>query len=58
MIKYITNNSFNHLEKELKKIKSYKQIKVFYLSFFKKFKKLNIKYKFTSAVDIPYVNDQ
>jgi Asp-tRNA(Asn)/Glu-tRNA(Gln) amidotransferase A subunit family amidase len=58
MIKYITNNSFNHLEKELKKIKSYKHFKVFYLSFFKKFKKLNIKYKFTSAVDIPYVHEQ
>lgn len=58
MIKYLTNNSFDHLEKELKKIKSYKHLKVFYLSFFKKFKKLNTKYKFTTAVDFSYIKRQ
>jgi Asp-tRNA(Asn)/Glu-tRNA(Gln) amidotransferase A subunit family amidase len=58
MIKYLTNNFFDHLEKELKKIKSYKHLKVFYLSFFKKFKKLNTKYKFTTAVDFSYIKRQ
>ena len=46
MIKYLKNNSFIHIEKKLKKIKAYKNLKHFYLSFFKKFKKLNLKYKF------------
>lgn len=58
MIKYITNDSFINLEKELKRIKSYKILKVFYLSFFKKFKKLNLKYRFTTIVDFSYINRQ
>lgn len=58
MIKYIKNNSFIHIEKELKKIKSYKNLKTFYLSFFKKFKKLNLKYRFAAAVDFLYINKQ
>ena len=58
MIKYLKNNSFIHIEKELKKIKSYKNLKTFYLSFFKKFKKLNLKYRFAAAVDFLYINKQ
>ena len=58
MIKFLSNNSFVHLEKELKKIKSYKNFKLFYLSFFKKFKKLNLKYKFTTVVDFSYIDKQ
>jgi Asp-tRNA(Asn)/Glu-tRNA(Gln) amidotransferase A subunit family amidase len=58
MIKYLTNDSFIYLEKELKKIKSYKELKRFYLSFFKKFKKLNLKYKFTTVVDFSYIKKQ
>lgn len=58
MIKYLRNDSFFNLEKELKKIKSYKNLKVFYLSFFKKFKKLNLKYRFTTIVDFSYINRQ
>ncbi len=58
MIKYLTNDSFINLEKELKRIKSYKNLKFFYLSFFKKFKKLNLKYRFTTIVDFSYINRQ
>jgi Asp-tRNA(Asn)/Glu-tRNA(Gln) amidotransferase A subunit family amidase len=58
MIKYLTNNSYINLEKELKRIKSYKDLKVFYLSFFKSFKKLNLKYKFATIVDFPYIKAQ
>ena len=58
MIKYLTNDSFINLEKELKRIKSYKILKLFYLSFFKKFKKLNLKYRFTTIVDFSYINRQ
>ena len=58
MIKYLTNHSFINLEKELKRIKSYKNLKVFYLSFFKRFKKLNLKYRFTTIVDFSYINKQ
>lgn len=58
MIKYLTNDSFFNLEKELKKIKSYKNLKVFYLFFFKKFKKLNLKYRFTTSVDFSYIKRQ
>jgi Asp-tRNA(Asn)/Glu-tRNA(Gln) amidotransferase A subunit family amidase len=58
MIKYLTNNSFINLEKELKRIKSYKNLKVFYLSFFKRFKKLNLKYKFATIVDFSYIKTQ
>ena len=58
MIKYFTNDSFINLEKELKKIKSYKNFKDFYLSFFKRFKKKNLKYRFTSVVDFSYVKKQ
>jgi Asp-tRNA(Asn)/Glu-tRNA(Gln) amidotransferase A subunit family amidase len=58
MIKYLTNDSFINLEKELKRIKSYKILKVFYLSFFKKFKKLNLKYRFTTVVDFSYIDKQ
>jgi len=58
MIKYLTNNSFVYLEEELKKITSYKNLKVFYFSFFKRFKKLNLKYRFTTAVDFSYINKQ
>ena len=58
MIKYLKNNSFIYIEKELKKIKSYKNLKTFYLSFFKKFKKLNLKYRFAAAVDFLYINKQ
>ena len=58
MIKYLTNNSFINLEKELKRIKSYKNLKVFYLSFFKRFKKLNLKYKFATIVDFSYIKRQ
>ena len=58
MIKYLKNNSFIHIEKKLKKIKSYKNLKTFYLSFFKKFKKLNLKYKFAETIDFLYINKQ
>ena len=58
MIKYITNDSFINLEKKLKRIKSYKNLKVFYLSFFKRFKKLNLKYRFTTIVDFSFINRQ
>lgn len=58
MIEYLANNSFVHLEKELKKIKSYKNLYIFYMSFFTKFKKLNLKYRFTSAVDFSYIKKQ
>ena len=58
MIKYLTNNSFINLEKKLKRIKSYKNLKVFYLSFFKRFKKLNLKYRFTTIVDFSFINRQ
>jgi hypothetical protein len=58
MIKFLNNNSFNHIEKELKKIKSYKNLKNFYLLFFKKFKKLNLKYRFAADVDFLYINKQ
>jgi len=56
MIKYLTNDSFINLEKELKRIKSYKNLKVFYLSFFKRFKKLNLKYRFATIVDFSYIS--
>jgi Asp-tRNA(Asn)/Glu-tRNA(Gln) amidotransferase A subunit family amidase len=58
MIKYLTNNSFTNLEKELKRIKSYKNLKVFYLSFFKRFKKINLRYRFTTIVDFSYIKTQ
>jgi Asp-tRNA(Asn)/Glu-tRNA(Gln) amidotransferase A subunit family amidase len=58
MIKCIINNSFTNLEKELKKIKSYKNLKLFYLSFFKRFQKLNLKYRFTTIIDFSYVKRQ
>jgi Asp-tRNA(Asn)/Glu-tRNA(Gln) amidotransferase A subunit family amidase len=58
MIKYLSNNSYINLEKELKRIKSYKDLKVFYLSFFKSFKKLNLKYKFATIVDFSYIKAQ
>ena len=58
MIKYLTNDSFINLEKKLKRIKSYKNLKVFYLSFFKRFKKLNLKYRFTTIVDFSFINRQ
>ena len=58
MIKYIPNNYFIYLEKELNKIKSFKNLKFFYLSFIKKFKKLNLKYKFSTTVDLAYIDKQ
>lgn len=58
MIKYFTNDSFINLEKELKKIKSYKNFEDFYLTFFKRFNKKNLKYRFTSVVDFSYVKKQ
>ena len=58
MIKLSNNNSFANLKKKLKKIKRYKTLKIFYLSFFKRFKKLNLKYKFTTAIDFSYINKQ
>jgi Asp-tRNA(Asn)/Glu-tRNA(Gln) amidotransferase A subunit family amidase len=58
MIKYLTNNSFVNLEKKLKKIKSYKNLKVFYLSFFKRFQKLNLKYRFATVIDFSYIKRQ
>ena len=58
MIKYLTNDSFINLEKELKRIKSYKNLNDFYLSFFKKFKKLNLKYRFTTIIDFSYIKRQ
>lgn len=58
MIKFLNNNSFIHIEKKLKKIKAYKNLKNFYLCFFKKFKKLNLKYKFSETIDFLYINKQ
>jgi Asp-tRNA(Asn)/Glu-tRNA(Gln) amidotransferase A subunit family amidase len=58
MIKYLKNDSFVNLEKELKKIKSYKNLKVFYLSFYRRFKKLNLKYRFATVTDFSYIKRQ
>jgi Asp-tRNA(Asn)/Glu-tRNA(Gln) amidotransferase A subunit family amidase len=58
MIKYYTNDSLINLEKKLKKIKSYKDLRDFYLYFFKRFKKLNLKYRFSSVVDFSYIRKQ
>ena len=58
MIKYFDNDFFINLEKELKKIKTYKNFQDFYLSFFKRFKKKNLKYRFTSVVDFSYIKKQ
>jgi len=58
MIKFLSNNTFDYLQKKLAKIKTYKNLKNFYLLFFKKFKKLNSKYKFAAAIDFLYVKNQ
>jgi Asp-tRNA(Asn)/Glu-tRNA(Gln) amidotransferase A subunit family amidase len=58
MIKFFIDNSFSYLEKELRSIKTYKQLRKFYVCFFRKFNKLNSKYKFCSAIDTKYINKQ
>ena len=58
MIKYINNNSYCNLEKNLKKIKTFAKLKIFYQKFFKKFKYLNKKYKFTIILDEKYIYKQ
>lgn len=58
MIRFVSNNSFDYLQKKLKKIKTYKDLKKFYLLFYKRFKKLNLKYKFSINVDFSYINKQ
>jgi Asp-tRNA(Asn)/Glu-tRNA(Gln) amidotransferase A subunit family amidase len=58
MIRSFVDNSFSYLEKELRSIKTYEQLRKFYVLFFKKFNKLNTKYKFSIATDIKYINKQ
>lgn len=58
MIKYLKNNYFDYLEQELKNIKSYEDLKNFYLLFFERFKKLNLKYRFATTVDFSYIIKQ
>jgi Asp-tRNA(Asn)/Glu-tRNA(Gln) amidotransferase A subunit family amidase len=58
MIRSLVDNSFSILEKELQSIKTYKELKKFYARFFRKFNKLNSKYKFSTAADIRYIDKQ
>jgi Asp-tRNA(Asn)/Glu-tRNA(Gln) amidotransferase A subunit family amidase len=58
MIKLANNNSFTKNKKKLKRIKTYEALKFFYLSFLRKFKKLNSRYKFTAAMNFTYINKQ
>lgn len=58
MINYINNNSYYYLEKNLKKIKTFTKLKIFYQKFFKRFKYLNKKYKFTVTLDEKYIYKQ
>jgi len=58
MIKLISCSSSQNLYKKINKLNSYLSIKNFYKSFYKKFKKLNHKFRFTSSIDLKYVNKQ